>query len=67
MILILMICGRKVTRSVDFVDFALYWFSNSGLDFRYWIVDGGLLLIQVSDNFRQTQITQNTEFLRMSC
>jgi hypothetical protein len=61
--LMLMICGRKATRSVEFVDFALYWFSTYGLDFRYWIVNGGLLLIQVADNFRQTQITQNTEFL----
>jgi hypothetical protein len=63
MMLLMMICDRKVTQSVEFVDFALFCFTASGLDFRYWIVNGGLLLVHVAENYRQTQITQSTEFL----
>jgi hypothetical protein len=43
----MMISDRKVTWSVEFVDFEVHLFLISGLGFRYWMVVGGLLLIQV--------------------
>jgi hypothetical protein len=57
--LLMMICDRKVTPNVEVIDFALYWFSTSGLNFRCWIVNGGLLLIQVADNSTGTNYTEH--------